>query len=202
MPEHKLKALPYDYNALEPYIDETTMKLHHDKHHQSYCDKFNAALNKHPDLFEKTPEQLIANLNQVPEDIRTAVRNHGGGFLNHTFFWSILKKGIAPSGSIKEAIEKEFGSFDEFKKQFTAAATGQFGSGWAWLVLNNGKLEIMGTPNQDSPLTEGKTPLLAIDVWEHAYYLKYQNKRPEYVENFFSVINWKQVNKYYAQANG
>jgi len=200
MAEHKLEPLPYDYNALEPHIDEQTMKIHHDKHHQAYCDKFNAALKKQPELYDKKPEELIANLKDLPEEIRTAIRNNGGGFINHNFFWSILKKETQPTGEILEAINKKFGSIEKFKEEFSNAAKTRFGSGWAWLVLNNGELEIMSTPNQDSPLTQGKKPLLAIDVWEHAYYLKYQNKRPEYVENFFNIINWDKVNELYKKA--
>ncbi len=200
MKEHKLEKLPYDYNALEPYIDAQTMEVHHDKHHQAYCNNLNAALQKYPELFKKKPEELIANLESIPEDIRTAVRNNGGGFVNHNFFWKILKKGVEPKGKILEAISQKFGGFDSFKEQFSKAAAGQFGSGWAWLVVSNSELEIIGTPNQDSPLAQGKHPILAIDVWEHAYYLKYQNKRPEYIQNFFSAINWEEVEKLYKKA--
>lgn len=197
---HTLEPLSYDYNALEPYIDEETMKLHHDKHHQSYVDKLNKALEGHDDLAEKNIEELISDLDSVPEDIKTAVRNHGGGHANHSFFWLILKKDVEISGKIKDAIESKFGSFDKFQEEFSAAAAGQFGSGWAWLVVNNGELEITSTANQDSPLSEGKTPILGIDVWEHAYYLKYKNKRPDYVDSFFKVINWDQVNENYKKA--
>src|SRR4030067_969437 len=193
--KHVLPELGYDYNALEPFIDEQTMRVHHTKHHQTYVDKLYEALEGHKDLQEKSVEELIKGLNKIPEDIRMAIRNHGGGHLNHSFFWPLLKKGEKPSGEIAKEIDKAFGSFEGFKKEFTKAAIGRFGSGWAWLVMNKGKLEIMSTANQDSPLSEGKTPLLTIDVWEHAYYLKYVNRRAEYVENFFNVINWKKVNE-------
>ncbi|HLC46154.1 MAG TPA: superoxide dismutase [Candidatus Nanoarchaeia archaeon] len=195
--KHQPEPLPYAYNALEPFIDEATMIVHHDKHHQTYADKFNAALERYPELQVKKPEELLKDLSKVPEDIRTAVRNHGGGYINHNFFWKIMapKSGGKPSGEIALAIDKDFGGFDKFKEQLSAAALGIFGSGWAWLVLNNGKLEIMTTANQDSPLSVGKTPLLTIDVWEHAYYLKYQNKRVDFIAAFFNVINWEQVNR-------
>ena len=195
MEKHTLPKLPYSYDALEPWIDAKTMEIHYTKHHQAYVDKLNAALEKHPELFSKSPEELVKNLNAIPEDIRPAVRNHGGGHVNHTFFWQLLKKGEKCEGRIAEAIAKEFGNFDNFKKAFSEMALGVFGSGWAWLVLNNGKLEIAKTANQDSPISEGKWPVLGIDVWEHGYYLKYQNRRAEYVENFFNVINWKRVNE-------
>ena len=196
---YTLPDLPYAYDALEPHIDELTMKLHHDKHHNTYVTNLNAAIEKHPELGEQTIEELVTNLNDVPEDIRMAVRNNGGGHANHAFFWEIMgpNGGGEPTGAIKGAIESAFGSYDNFKDQFLAAATGRFGSGWAWLVDNKGKLEIMSTPNQDSPLTEGKTPLLGIDVWEHAYYKKYSNVRPDYVKAFFNVINWDEVNNRY-----
>lgn len=192
---YNLPKLPYAYNALEPYIDSKTMEVHHSKHHQAYADKFNAALEKYPELQKNEPEWIIANINSVPEAIRTAVKNHGGGFVNHSFFWTLLKKDIKIAGRILEEINKTFGNFEEFKKRFTEAAMNRFGSGWAWLVLNNGKLEIISTANQDSPLSEGKIPLLTIDVWEHAYYLRYQNKRAEWIENFFNIINWDEVNR-------
>ncbi|RGI31023.1 superoxide dismutase [Melissococcus sp. OM08-11BH] len=196
---YTLPDLPYAYDALEPHIDELTMTLHHDKHHNTYVTNLNAAIEKHPELGEQSIEELITNLNDVPEDIRMAVRNNGGGHANHAFFWEIMgpNGGGEPTGAIKGAIESAFGSYDNFKDQFLAAATGRFGSGWAWLVDNSGKLEIMSTPNQDSPLTEGKTPLLGIDVWEHAYYKKYSNVRPDYVKAFFNVINWDEVNNRY-----
>lgn len=194
---YSLPKLPYAYDALEPHIDELTMHLHHEKHHNTYVTNLNAAIEKHPELGEKDIDTLVAELDAVPEDIRTAVRNNGGGHANHTFFWEIMapNAGGEPTGEIKEAIDKTFGSFDQFKTDFAAAATGRFGSGWAWLVVNDGKLEIMSTPNQDSPLTEGKTPVLGLDVWEHAYYKKYSNVRPDYIKAFFNVINWEEVNK-------
>ncbi len=198
---HTLPKLGYEYDALEPYIDSETMEIHHSKHHQGYVNKLNAALEKHPDLQEKPVFDLLKNLSDIPEDVRKAVQNHGGGHANHTFFWPLLKKGVELNGEIKDAIERDFESVEEFKKQFSAAATGQFGSGWAWLVLNNEKkLEILATPNQDTPLSKGMTPLLAIDVWEHAYYLSYRNRRAEYVEKFFSIINWDQVNEHFRNA--
>ena len=198
--EHKLPELEYEYNALEPFIDETTMRIHYGKHHQAYIDKLNKALEKYPKLKERTVERLIFSLNRVPKDIRTAVRNNSGGHLNHSFFWKLLKKNIRLRGEIKQAIEKKFGSFENFKKQFSSAALGLFGSGWAWLVLDNDKLEIMTTSNQDNPLTKGKVPILAIDLWEHAYYLKYQNRRAEYIEAFFHVINWNKINENFKSA--
>lgn len=198
---YQLPELPYAYDALEPHIDELTMKLHHDKHHNTYVTNLNVAIDKHPELAEKTVEELVADLNNVPEDIRMAVRNNGGGHANHAFFWKIMgpNAGGEPTGAIKGAIESAFGSFEEFKAQFKAAALGRFGSGWAWLVANDGKLEIMATLNQDSPLTEGKVPLLGLDVWEHAYYKKYSNVRADYVDAFFNVINWDAVNELYAK---
>jgi Fe-Mn family superoxide dismutase len=196
----KLPKLNYSYDALEPYIDAQTMEIHHSKHHNAYTTKFNAALEGHDDLFSKSAEDIIANLNSVPEKIRGAVRNNGGGYINHSFFWNILKTGTDYKGEIAGAINSKFGSFEQFKDKFSAAAAGVFGSGWAWLVLSNGELEIMGTPNQDSPLSIGKAPLIALDVWEHAYYLKYQNKRPDYIDAFFSVVNWEKVNELYLAA--
>lgn len=199
---YTLPDLPYAYNALEPYIDEETMHLHHDKHHNTYVTNLNAAIEKHPELGEKSVEALIADMAAIPEDIKTAVRNNGGGHANHTFFWEIMapNAGGAPTGAVKEAIDKAFGSFDEMKNQFKTAATGRFGSGWAWVVVNNGSLEIMSTANQDSPLMEGKTPILGLDVWEHAYYLKYKNVRPDYIEAFWNVVNWDKVNEHLANA--
>ncbi len=198
---YKTDDLPYAYDALEPYIDEETMHVHHDKHHVAYTTKLNAALEKHPKFFEKTAEEVLADLKSVPEDIRTTVRNNGGGHVNHNFFWSILgPDNHEPVGAIQEALEKTFGSLEAFKEQFTNAAATQFGSGWAWLVLDKGTLKIIARPNQDSPLSEGLVPLLAIDVWEHAYYLKYQNKRPDYITAFFNVIDWQKVNKKYEKA--
>lgn len=194
---YELPKLGYEYNALEPHIDETTMTIHHTKHHQGYVDKLNTALEKFPDLQNKTPEELIKDLNSIPKEIRTAVQNNGGGHLNHSFFWPLLKKDVELKGEISEAINAKFGSFDKFKEEFSNAAATRFGSGWAWLVLNNGELEITSTANQDNPLTEGKIPILGLDVWEHSYYLLYNNRRPEYIEAFFNIINWDQVNENY-----
>lgn len=197
-----LPELPYAYDALEPWIDAKTMEVHHDKHHQAYLDKFNAALEKHPELFGKEADDILKDLNEVPEDIRNVVRNHGGGYVHHSFFWEILAPGQQkPGGEILKAIEKTFGSYDEFVKKFNEAAMNQFGSGWAWLVVDKGKLEIISTPNQDSPLSLGKTPILGNDVWEHAYYLKYQNRRAEYVAAFWNVVNWKKVDELYLAAS-
>ena len=197
-----LPALPYAYDALTPYIDEETMHLHHEKHHNTYITNVNAALEKHPELAEKTNEELLADLNSVPEDIRTAVRNNGGGHANHSLFWTVLapNAGGEPTGAVKDGIEEAFGSFDAMKEKFTAAAVGRFGSGWAWLVVSDGKLEITSTPNQDSPISEGKTPILGLDVWEHAYYLNYKNVRPEYIKAFWNLVNWDEVNSRLAAA--
>ncbi|EAD0081959.1 superoxide dismutase [Listeria monocytogenes] len=194
---YELPKLPYTYDALEPNFDKETMEIHYTKHHNTYVTKLNEAVAGHPELASKSVEELVANLDSVPEDIRGAVRNHGGGHANHTLFWSILSPngGGAPTGNLKAAIESEFGTFDEFKEKFNAAAAARFGSGWAWLVVNNGKLEIVSTANQDSPLSDGKTPVLGLDVWEHAYYLKFQNRRPEYIDTFWNVINWDEANK-------
>ena len=196
----KLPQLEYEYNALEPYIDEQTMKIHHSKHHQAYTDNFNKAIEG-TDLSNKEAEDIIKNLNKVPENTRNAVRNNGGGYVNHKLFWQILKKDVKIKGEIEKAILKKFGSFDKFKEEFSNAAMTQFGSGWAWLVVNKSQLEIVKTSNQDSPLTEGKIPILCIDVWEHSYYLHYQNRRAEYIQNFFNVINWDKVNKLYLANN-
>ena len=200
--KYTLPKLEYAYEVLEPYLDSQTMEIHHSKHHQAYIDNLNKALESHEDLQEKSAEELLKNLEAVPEEIRIAVKNNAGGHLNHSFFWTILKKDITPSGEILEAIEKDFQSLDEFKKQFKQAAITQFGSGWAWLVFNptSNKLEITKTRDHESPITENKIPLLVIDVWEHAYYLKYQNKRPDYAEAFMSVINWTKVNEYFLNA--
>ncbi|AEO03523.1 superoxide dismutase [Mn] [Listeria monocytogenes] len=194
---YELPKLPYTYDALEPNFDKETMEIHYTKHHNTYVTKLNEAVAGHPELASKSAEELVTNLDSVPEDIRGAVRNHGGGHANHTLFWSILSPngGGAPTGNLKAAIESEFGTFDEFKEKFNAAAAARFGSGWAWLVVNDGKLEIVSTANQDSPLSDGKTPVLGLDVWEHAYYLKFQNRRPEYIETFWNVINWDEANK-------
>jgi len=196
----ELPQLEYDYDSLEPFIDEQTMKFHHDKHHQTYTDKLNAALEKHPEINVKDAEELLKNLNEIPEDIRIIVRNHGGGYVNHAFFWKVLKTNTKISGKIKREIEKKFGSFDKFKEDFTNASLGLFGSGWVWLVVSNKKLEIVSTSNQDSPLSFGKIPLLVIDLWEHAYYLKYQNRRQEYVNAFFNVVNWERVEENFVNA--
>lgn len=199
---YTLPDLPYDYEALEPYIDVETMHLHHDKHHNTYVTNLNAAIEKYPELGEQSVEELVANLNEVPEDIRTVVRNNGGGHANHSFFWKIMapNAGGEPTGAIKDAIDQAFGSFEKMKEEFKTAATGRFGSGWAWLVLNNGKLEITSTANQDNPLTDGKTPIIGLDVWEHAYYLKYKNVRPDYIAAFWDVVNWDQANENLANA--
>ena len=199
---YTLPELPYAYDALEPFFDEETMHLHHDKHHQTYVNNLNAAIEKHPEFFDKTVEELVAYLDRLPEDIRVAVRNNGGGHLNHTMFWEWLapNAGGAPTGDIAAAIDEAFGSFDDFKAEFKAAATGRFGSGWAWLVLDYGKLKVVSTANQDNPISDGQIPVLGLDVWEHAYYLKYHNVRPEYIEAFFNLINWDKVNELYAKA--
>ena len=200
--KHSLPALPYAYDALEPFFDAKTMEIHHTKHHQTYVDKLNAALEGHENLQKLGVEDLLKDLNAVPENIRTAVRNHGGGHANHSFWWPILRKEVNYSGDIASAINSKFGGYDEFKEKFSTAAALLFGSGWTWLVWSNGELEIMTTPNQDSPLSQGKTPILGIDVWEHAYYLKYQNRRPDYIAAFFNVINWEQVDEYFKAATG
>ncbi|MGG3806106.1 superoxide dismutase [Metabacillus fastidiosus] len=202
MSKFELPALPYEFNALEPFIDEQTMIIHHDRHHATYVNNLNAALEGQNDLGNQPVEQLISNLDAVPENIRTAVRNNGGGHANHSLFWNILSPngGGNPTGEIAEVIEQAFGSYDSFKEEFTKAATGRFGSGWAWLVVENGQLSITSTANQDSPLMEGKKPILGLDVWEHAYYLNYQNKRPDYIGAFFNLINWDKVNKLYKAA--
>lgn len=199
---YTLPDLPYAYDALEPYIDVETMHLHHDKHHNTYVTNLNAAIDKHPELATKSVEELIADMDSIPEDIRTAVRNNGGGHANHSFFWEIMapNAGGAPTGEIKDAIDATFGSFDKMKEEFKTAATGRFGSGWAWLVLNNDKLEVTSTPNQDSPLMDGKTPVLGLDVWEHAYYLNYKNVRPDYIDAFWNLVNWAEVNKRFTAA--
>ena len=200
----ELPPLPYDYNALEPYIDTQTMQLHHDKHHQTYVTNLNNAL-KDSALASLQPEQVLARLNEVPDAVRTAVRNNGGGHVNHTMFWQIMKPngGGEPTGEIANAIQQSFGSFDAFKTAFNDAGVKQFGSGGAGVTLGqDGKLQISSTPNQDSPLLNGSYPILGNDVWEHAYYLKYQNRRPEYLSNWWNVVNWDEINKRYAQARG
>ncbi|MDY0323037.1 MAG: superoxide dismutase [Candidatus Carbobacillus sp.] len=199
----ELPPLPYSYDALEPYIDAKTMEVHYNGHHGTYVKNLNAALDKHPEWKGKTIEELLQSLDQIPEDIRAAVRNNGGGHYNHAFWWPMLKKneGGKPSGALAQAIDRDFGSFDAFKDAFTQAAATRFGSGWAWLIVEpNGKLVITSTPNQDNPVMEGKTPIMGLDVWEHAYYLKYQNRRPEYINAFWNVIDWDVVGKRYEQA--
>ena len=194
---HALPALPYAPDALEPHIDAQTMQIHHGKHHQTYVTNLNGALDKHPELHAKSLDDLIRSVNSVPEDIRTAVRNNGGGHWNHSLFWKLMapKAGGAPSGAVADAINSSFGSFDKFKEQFQAAGLGRFGSGWAWLVESGGKLEITSTPNQDNPLMDGKKAVLGVDVWEHAYYLKYQNRRADYLGAWWNVVNWAEVNR-------
>jgi len=199
---HKLPELPYAYDALEPYFDKETMEIHHTKHHQTYVDKLNAALEGHPQLQEKEVEDLLRDLEAIPDEIRTAVRNHGGGHFNHSFFWPMLRKETRYGGDVARAINSAFGSFDNFRDKFANAAALLFGSGWAWLIYSNNELQIVTTPNQDSPISRGKTPILGIDVWEHAYYLKYQNRRPAYIDAFFNVINWDKVNEYFQAARG
>jgi Fe-Mn family superoxide dismutase len=198
----ELPQLPYAYDALEPHIDKETMNIHHTKHHNTYVTNLNNAIKGNAELEAKSVEEIVANLDAVPEAIRTAVRNNGGGHANHSLFWQLLSPngGGAPSGELADAITKKFGSFESFKEEFNKAATTRFGSGWAWLVVNNGELEVTSTANQDSPLSEGKTPVLALDVWEHAYYLKYQNRRPEYITSFWNVVNWDEASKRYNAA--
>jgi len=202
---HVLPQLPYDFAALEPHIDAQTMQIHHDKHHQAYITNLNTALNKHPELLDKSIGELLRGISAIPDDIRTAVRNHGGGHHNHALFWTIMAPagkggGGEPSGALADAIKKTFGDFAKFKELFTTAATGQFGSGWAWLTVANGKLDVAGRPNQDSPLMDNKVPVLGVDVWEHAYYLKYQNRRPDYVTAWWNVVNWEEVGRRYNDA--
>ena len=194
---HTLPALPYDFGALEPHIDTQTMQIHHGKHHQAYVNNLNTALDKHPELHQKSLDDLLKNLNGVPEAIRGAVRNNGGGHSNHSLFWTLMspKGGGEPSGALADAIKKAFGDFAKFKEQFAAAGTGRFGSGWVWLIWNNGKLEITSTPNQDTPVMDSKTPIMGLDVWEHAYYLKYQNRRPDYIAAWWSVVDWAEIGK-------
>jgi len=200
---HTLPPLPYDFDALEPSIDARTMEIHHDRHHKGYVDKLNAALEKHPDLQEKSIDDLLRGIDQVPQDIRTAVRNNGGGHANHSLFWTIMSPdgGGSPSGGLADALNGKFGSFDDFKTKFNDTATGQFGSGWGWLVVNgSGELDLYSTPNQDSPYMKGDTPILGLDVWEHAYYLKYQNKRADYAQAWWDVVNWAKVGENYEAA--
>ena len=202
---HVLPRLPYDFAALEPHIDAQTMQIHHGKHHQAYITNLNNALNKHPELLDKSLEELLRGINSVPEDIRITVRNNAGGHHNHSLFWTIMAPagkggGGEPSGNLADAIKRTFGEFAKFKEQLSSAATTQFGSGWAWLTVANGKLEVASRPNQDSPLMDKKVPILGLDVWEHAYYLKYQNRRPEYVTAWWNVVNWEEVARRYAAA--
>jgi Fe-Mn family superoxide dismutase len=199
---HTTPDLPYPYNALEPHIDVRTMEIHHTKHHNAYVTKLNAALEQHPDLAAKSVENLLTDIGEVPDGIRTAVRNNGGGHANHTLFWKIMGpgKGGQPGGDLGTAIDSTFGSFDAFKDTFTNAAATRFGSGWAWLAVKAGKLEVLSTANQDSPLMEGYNPILGLDVWEHAYYLNYQNRRPDYISAFWNVVNWDQVADHFASA--
>ena len=198
----ELPPLPYAHDALEPYIDARTMQLHHGKHHAAYTNNLNAALEKHPDLQNKSIEELLGNLSSIPEDIRTTVRNNGGGYANHALFWNIMSPngGGEPGGELAEAINSAFGSFDAFKEKFSTAAKTQFGSGWAWLTVKNGRLAVESTPNQDTPVMGGVTPILGIDVWEHAYYLHYQNRRPDYIEAWWNVVDWDAVADNYAKA--
>ena len=192
---HEVPPLPYAYNALEPHIDEQTMRIHHDKHHAAYVTNLNAALEKAPELQQKGIEDLVRGINSVPEEIRTAVRNNGGGHVNHTLFWDIMTPGGAgePSGALADAIQAAFGGVEQLKTAINDAGAKRFGSGWAWLVVDNGQLAVISTPNQDSPLMEGKTPVLGVDVWEHAYYLKYQNRRPDYLKAWWGTLNWDKV---------
>ncbi|MEH7441084.1 superoxide dismutase [Bacillus sp. JJ1122] len=198
----ELPQLPYAYDALEPHIDKETMNIHHTKHHNTYVTNLNNALEGNEELLSKTVEEVISNLDAVPEAARTAVRNNGGGHANHSLFWQVISPngGGEPTGELAEAINTKFGGFEGFKEEFSKAATTRFGSGWAWLAVNNGELEVTSTPNQDSPLMEGKTPILGLDVWEHAYYLNYQNRRPEYIGAFWNVVNWEEVNNRYNAA--
>jgi Fe-Mn family superoxide dismutase len=198
---HELPPLPYDFAALEPHIDAQTMQIHHGKHHQAYVNNLNAALEKHTDLQKMSAEELLRNLGSVPEDIRPAVRNNGGGHVNHTMFWKMMapNAGGPPSGGVAEAIKASFGGFDAFKEQFAKAGVSRFGSGWAWLIDNNGKLSIESTANQDNPISDGKKPIFGIDVWEHAYYLKYQNRRPDYITAWWNVVNWAEVNRLFGR---
>ncbi|WP_117161234.1 superoxide dismutase [Paraliobacillus sp. X-1268] len=204
MAKFELPALPYGFDALEPYIDKQTMEIHHGKHHQTYVTKLNAAVEGKAELEGKSIEELLSDLEAVPSEVRTAVRNNGGGHFNHTLFWEVIAPGkeqAAPTGKLADAINHAFGSISAFEEKFYDAATTRFGSGWAWLVVNgNGELEITSTPNQDNPITDGKTAILGLDVWEHAYYLNYQNRRPDYIKNFFNIINWDVVADKFAQA--
>jgi len=199
----ELPDLPYDFDALEPHVDARTMEIHHDRHHAGYTRKLNAALEGHDDLLGKSIEEILRNLEAVPEGVRTAVRNNGGGFANHSLFWEVMSPegGGEPVGSVADEIRGSFGSFDDFRKRFSGVASGRFGSGWGWLVVNGeGKLDVYSTPNQDSPFLRGDTPILGIDVWEHAYYLHYQNRRGDYIESWWNVVDWPEVNRRFEQA--
>ena len=205
MPKHEIAPLPYAFDALEPHIDATTMEIHHDRHHAAYVANLNGALEKYPELFNRSVHDLVADLSSVPEGIRTAVRNNGGGHLNHDFFWNLMgpNGGGAPSGDLADAINGEFGGFEKFKELFTTAGMTRFGSGWAWLSVDGGgKLVVSSTANQDNPVSEGLKPVLGLDVWEHAYYLKYQNKRPDYIGAFWNVVNWNRVADNFKNAQG
>jgi len=199
---HELPKLSYDYNSLEPYIDTRTMEIHHTKHHAGYVEKLNKALENHPALLEKNIEDLLKDLNAVPESIRQAVINNGGGHYNHSIFWKIMgpNKGGKPAGSLEKAITEKFGSFEDFKREFAQAALTRFGSGWAWLVSKGSELQVISTPNQDSPVSTGLFPIIGVDVWEHAYYLKYQNRRPDYVKAWWNVVNWEEAEKRFSSA--
>lgn len=197
---HSLPELGYSYDSLEPYIDKFTMEIHHTKHHQAYVNNLVKAIEGKGEIEKLSVEELLKDLSKIPQDIRQAVINNGGGHYNHSLFWQMLKKDVKREGEVVKAIESELGGYEEFVEKFSAAAAGRFGSGWAWLVVNGGKLEILSTPNQDSPISEGKIPVLGLDVWEHAYYLKYQNRRPDYIKAFFNVINWERVNELYLKA--
>ena len=200
--KHTLPSLPYEYAALEPHIDRQTMEIHHTKHHQAYVNALNAALDKHAQLYERSLEALLGGIGDVPEDIRTAVRNHGGGHHNHSLFWTIMtpKGGGEPGGALADAIKQTFGDVAKLREQLSSAALTRFGSGWAWLAVANGKLEVFSTANQDSPLMDGKVPILGLDVWEHAYYLKYQNRRADYVAAWWNLVNWSEVARRYQEA--
>ncbi len=204
MAKHELPPLPYAFDALEPHIDAQTMQIHHDKHHATYVTKLNEALDKEPGQAGKSLEDLLRGINDVPESIRGAVKNHGGGHHNHSLFWEIMgpNGGGEPTGDLADAISRDFGGFSAFKEKLTNAAANQFGSGWGWLVADGGKLDVIAKPNQDSPLMEGKTPILGVDVWEHAYYLKYQNRRPDYLAAWWNTINWQAVNDRLRRARG
>nr|WP_318539000.1 superoxide dismutase [Terribacillus saccharophilus] len=200
MAKFELPELPYAYDALEPHIDKETMNIHHTKHHNTYVTKLNDAISGKADLESKSLEELVAGVNELPSDVQTAVRNNGGGHYNHSLFWNLLSPngGGEPTGEVASAIANKYGTLDKFKEEF--AADGRFGSGWAWLIVENGEVEIVSTPNQDNPVMEGKTPILGLDVWEHAYYLKYQNKRPDYISAFWNVVNWDEVERLYREA--